>query len=116
MDEAERCDQIAYLAHGELITQGRVKDVIALANLVTFKATGVDIRRYAQWLKSQVGVDNAAYFGSALHVSGQDRVLLQQAIHHSHCSGLNWQEIPPSLEDVFISLMNRAGHDKRDFS
>ncbi|WP_018015984.1 ABC transporter ATP-binding protein [Teredinibacter turnerae] len=113
MDEAERCDKIAYLAHGNLITQGRVQDVIDESRLVTFAASGADVRKHVQALTDIAGVDNASYFGSALHVSGTHRDLLEKAVNQPEFADLNWQEIKPDLEDVFIALMRQAGVDAR---
>ena len=42
MDEAERCDEIVYLAHGNLIAQGPVAEVVRSSGLITFKASGPD--------------------------------------------------------------------------
>ena len=113
MDEAERCDQIVYLAHGELITHGTVKSVIQEASLVTFRATGKNVRTYAADLKQASGVQTAAYFGAALHVSGKDKASLQQTLSSSPYNQLDWEEIQPGLEEVFISLMKDAGVDRR---
>jgi len=52
-------------------------------------------------------VAHAAYFGSALHVSGYDQSALLSAIQ-SHTSNINWQAVEPSLEDVFIALMEQC--------
>ncbi len=113
MDEAERCDRIVYLAHGKLITEGRVADIIAGSGLVTFRAIGDGVRSMVPALRACPGVRHAAYFGAALHVSGSDRAALQRAIAGNRASGVVWQEIPPSLEDAFIELMTRAGADQR---
>lgn len=115
MDEAERCDEIAYLAHGNLITQGRVQDVIEQSNLVTFSAVGKDVRRFVKPISEHAGVDNASYFGSALHVSGTNRSLLTDLVQQREFSSLDWHEIKPDLEDVFIALMRDAGLDKRSY-
>ena len=112
MDEAERCDQIVYLAQGNLITQGNVADVVAHSGLVTFRAGGEGVRRLAPILKQQQGVEHVAFFGSALHVSGVDRAALQAAIRRIGQEE-DWEEIQPSLEDTFIALMARAGVDTR---
>ncbi|WP_448213183.1 ABC transporter ATP-binding protein [Colwellia sp. MEBiC06753] len=115
MDEAERCDQIAYLANGNLITQGSVNQVIADSGLATFVAKGDNIRQYATKLEQIDGVDNVAFFGAALHISGMDVNILQKVVSDPAFSQLHWQQIPPNLEDVFISLMQRAGSDKRAY-
>jgi len=118
MDEAERCDQIVYLAHGNLITQGHVLDVIKQSGLKTFKGIGLQVRQLASWLQQQPGVEYVAYFGNALHVSGTDKAQLQTAIHNSKQQLINddiqWQQVEPSLEDTFIALMARSGEDQRN--
>lgn len=115
MDEAERCDQIVYLAHGDLITQGTVKDVISQSGLKTFKGTGPQVRHMAAWLKGQAGIEHVAYFGNALHVSSTDPNALAAAIKRSQqqARDINWQAVEPSLEDTFIALMAQSGADQR---
>ncbi|MFT5889357.1 MAG: ABC-2 type transport system ATP-binding protein [Zhongshania sp.] len=117
MDEAERCDQIVYLAHGALITQGTVSDIIDQSGLFSFRAEGKGIRALEPLLAAQPGVEHAAYYGAALHISGHDQQALQRALavasSTAELNGYVWQEIKPSLEDVFIALMEGAGTDKR---
>ncbi|MEO1243089.1 MAG: ABC transporter ATP-binding protein [Pseudomonadota bacterium] len=114
MDEAERCDRIVYLANGKLITKGRVNDIIEQSGLVTFRAEGDGVRRFAATLKGQPGVEHVAYFGAALHVSGKDRDSLTAAIKKTNAAHGQWREVRPSLEDAFIALMARAGADDRE--
>ncbi|MEP0067991.1 ABC transporter ATP-binding protein [Pyruvatibacter sp.] len=113
MDEAERCDRIVYLAYGKLITEGRVSEVIAESGLITFRGVGDDVRPLSAYLESQPGVEHAAYFGAALHVSGQDRAALERAIATVDPSAATWEEVAPGLEDAFIALMSRTGGDLR---
>lgn len=113
MDEAERCDRIVYLANGQKITEGTVNEVIRESHLITFRAEGIGVRKLATVIKTKPGVDHAAYFGSALHVSGTDRQALIHAIETTNADGIDWQEVRPSLEDAFIALMARAGNDTR---
>ena len=113
MDEAERCDHIVYLANGKLVTEGSVSDIIQESSLVTYRAKGVGVRQLSTLLKDQRGVEYAAYFGSALHVSGTDRTLLEAAVAQAPKEGVTWEEVQPGLEDAFIALMGRAGTDTR---
>ncbi len=111
MDEAERCDRIVYLANGRLVTSGTVDDVIDASGLVTFRASGEGVRELMEDLRAEPGVEHAAYFGAALHVSGADRAALMRAIEKY--SNVSWEEVQSDLEDVFIELMTRAGADER---
>jgi ABC-2 type transport system ATP-binding protein len=108
MDEAERCHDIAYIAYGELMARGTVEEVIAASGLVTFRAEGPGADRLGPELEGRPGVLSAAPFGAALHVSGLEREALQAAVQPFRRPPLQWNEISPTLEDVFIRLMQRA--------
>ncbi|ATQ41274.1 ABC transporter ATP-binding protein [Caulobacter mirabilis] len=108
MDEAERCHDIAYIAYGRLMARGTADQVIADSGLVTYRAEGVGADRLARELAALPGVDMAAPFGSALHVSGVDRAALEAAIKPYRRPPWRWEEVEPTLEDVFIHLMGQS--------
>jgi ABC-2 type transport system ATP-binding protein len=105
MDEAERCHEIAYIFNGKLIARGTGDAVIAASGLVTFEAEGPRADRLGRELAAKPGVDMAAPFGEALHVSGTDRAALEAAIKPYRREPFRWTEVQPTLEDVFIHLM-----------
>ncbi|MEL6369484.1 MAG: ABC transporter ATP-binding protein [Pseudomonadota bacterium] len=113
MDEAERCDNIVYLANGEVVTRGRVRDIIETSGLVTFRGAGDGVRALSESLKGKPGVDHVAYFGAALHVSGNNSALIKKTLDTLDNIDVDWSEVRPSLEDAFIALMARAGADQR---
>ena len=113
MDEAERCDYVAYLANGDLVAQGTAQDIVAKSGLVTFRAEGAGVRALATRLEGQPGVENLAYFGSALHASGTDRARIESAVAGAVAEGIAWREVRPTLEDAFIALTREAGIDER---
>jgi ABC-2 type transport system ATP-binding protein len=109
MDEAERCDRIAYILNGKMVTKGSVQDVVAHSGLVTFTVEGPGVRRLLPEFQDKPGVDYAGFFGAALHVSGHDRAALEAALApYRSRSGVAISEVPPSLEDVFIQLQEGA--------
>ncbi len=115
MDEAERCDRIVYLAHGKLVSNGTVAEIIKASGLITFRTTRENARDMMSQIQNEPGVDHAAYFGAALHISGTDRDALSRAIK-KHADRLDgWEEVQPALEDVFIKMMARAGADERPY-
>jgi ABC-2 type transport system ATP-binding protein len=113
MDEAERCDYVAYLANGELVTQGTAQDIIARSGLVTFRAEGAGVRQLSASLEGRPGLEHIAYFGSALHVSGTERARLEEVVAGASAPGVEWLEVRPTLEDAFIALTREAGADER---
>ncbi len=117
MDEAERCHDIGYILHGELIARGTGEEIIDRSNLITFNGEGPDIDHLVRRLATQAGVVSASAFGAAVHVSGVDRAALEQALAPYRQAPYRWSEVKPSLEDVFIQLMScetesvQEGHD-----
>ncbi|WP_430420495.1 ABC transporter ATP-binding protein [Phenylobacterium sp.] len=107
MDEAERCHEIAYISYGRLIARGTAGEVIARSGLITFRGEGSDADRLAHALAQAPGVETAAAFGAAIHVSGTERAALEAAIQ-PYRQDYRWSEVAPTLEDVFIQLMGRS--------
>ncbi|MFD1627467.1 ABC transporter ATP-binding protein [Azospirillum griseum] len=109
MDEAERCHEIAYIAYGTLMTHGPVERVIAGSGLHTRIVSGGDLARVEAALAGHAGVEMVAVFGSRLHVSGLDGAVLDAALA-PWADGGNCRvtAADPTLEDVFIHLMNRS--------
>jgi len=112
MDEAERCHDIGYILHGQLIARGTAEEIVGASHLVTFNGEGPDIDRIAHQLAQQPGVISASAFGAAVHVSGVDRAALERAIAPYRDAPHRWTEVKPSLEDVFIQLMGDARDDR----
>ncbi len=109
MDEAERCHEIAYIAYGELLARGTVDEVIHESHLTTYSVSGEGLMALSAALEKADGVDTVAPFGTSLHVSGHDKTALEAAVApYRNDPKLSWSTINPSLEDVFIGLMNRA--------
>jgi ABC-2 type transport system ATP-binding protein len=109
MDEAERCHKLGYILNGRLLAQGTAAEVIASQPLVTWEVTGADLPALAERLRGLPAVEQAAAFGTALHVTGSDRVRLDAALAPIKAEpGRVWREVPSGLEDVFIHLMREA--------
>lgn len=105
MDEAERCNRLAYIAYGDLLAQGTGAELIASSGLTTWRVTADDPHHTARGLRDKAGVEQVAAFGNELHVSGKDAVALQAAISRIEAAGARCQLIETGLEEVFIALM-----------
>ena len=112
MDEAERCHDIGYILNGRLIARGTADQIIANSGLVTFNGEGPDIGRISHELEAKPGVLGASAFGTAVHVSGTDKRALEQAIAPWRKDPYEWEQVDPSLEDVFIQLMADQPDDR----
>lgn len=110
MDEAERCHEIAYLAYGDLLTVGTLDEIISESGLYTWEVSGEGVNSIAPEIRALPGCQMVAPFGSQLHVSGDDRQLLQTSISQlqARYPHLTYTEDEPTLEDVFIDLMSHS--------
>jgi ABC-2 type transport system ATP-binding protein len=108
MDEAERCQRLAYLAYGNLLTRGTVEEVVAAAKLTTWTVSGSGLHAIAARLRGREGVDQVVAFGNTLNVSGRDAEKLDAAIAAVRDEHHTWRRVAAGLEDVFISLMDTA--------
>lgn len=121
MDEAERCDNIVYLAHGRMITQGSVEAIITQSKLSAVYGTGGrELRQQLPHMMQLDSVESATYYGGALHLTTLDDVRLQRDLaqnnHQRQAQGLpaiTWSAERPSLDDAFIALEKQTGGDKR---
>ena len=108
MDEAERCHKLGYILYGRLMVQGTASEIIAAQHLAAWEASGVGLAQLATQLRALPGVSQVSAFGAALHVTGPDAAVLEQALAPFRGDAqIRWRQIEPGLEDVFINLMDQ---------
>lgn len=109
MDEAERCTRLAYLANGNLLVTGTVKEVISVTKLSTWQVTGDVTTSLLQEARAIDGVTQAALFGNQIHVCGYEQEKIEAGLTElAKKMSITWQAIDPTLEDAFISLVNKS--------
>jgi ABC-2 type transport system ATP-binding protein len=109
MDEAERCHRLAYIAYGNLLADGTVPEVLAGSGLTTWIVAGTELWQLQNALRGLTTVEQVVAFGNQLHVSGRDAAALQSSLQpYQQDARYQWFKSRPSLEDVFIGLMQQA--------
>ncbi len=109
MDEAERCTRIAYLAKGHLLITGTVPEVVKKTKLKTWEISGSVTTTLLQRVKTIQGVEQSALFGNVIHVCGYDSELIEKGLVESSTQySFEWRPIKTTLEDAFISLVNKS--------
>ncbi len=110
MDEAERCNKLAYIAYGSLLAQGTAREVIGSQHLTTWAVFGENLVELAERLRHAPGVAQTVAFGSALHISGTDEKALKATLDGMAPADppLRVERVDTSLEDVFIYMMSRS--------
>jgi ABC-2 type transport system ATP-binding protein len=105
MDEAERCQRLAYISKGKLLADGTVDELISRVGLTTWSVHGPDLAHLADELREIPDVAQAVAFGNSLHVSSTDAAALERAIAPFRREPYEWHQISSGLEDAFITLM-----------
>ena len=108
MDEASRCNRLAYIAYGNLLAHGSVDEVVKAGGLTTWEISGENLAALAEKIRGLPGVEQVVAFGTTLHVSGRDAEKLHASVAPFMAGAQRWTKIESGLEDVFISLMETA--------
>jgi ABC-2 type transport system ATP-binding protein len=110
MDEAEYCDRIGLIHRGELIAMGRPHDL--KSSRMAGRILDVSCERPSDAMAIVAGlpgVFDVALFGNGLHVVAQDTAAAASAIRAALAQAgvavSAVEEIAPSLEDLFVSLI-----------
>lgn len=104
MDEAERCNRLAYIVYGKMMAEGTITDIIRDVGLTTWAATGKNLPNLAASLRETPGVEQVISWGNELRICGKDANALQAAVNKH--PDFHWKQVGTSLEEVFIHLVN----------
>jgi len=110
LDEAERCDRIALMHAGRLVALGTVPELKEVfAGRVLLEVTCPRFLEAQEKLEGLPGVLEATVFGTRLHVVVADAEeggrLVRQRLEKDGNAPVSVERIVPSLEDVFIHLI-----------
>ncbi len=115
MDEAERCTDVGYIYLSKLLVLGKPDQLKALPDVTPAGTTRYELRVPAPTeklilLRGCDGVRDATLFGETIHALLDDSVAPSE-LHRQLAVAqdeLEARQIPPSLEDVFVTLTNEA--------
>ena len=114
MDEAERCTHVGYIHYGELIVSGTPPELKQLPEVAVEGYERIEVRcpRLTEALATMSSydyVDEATIFGDAIHVLVQDGTCarLIQDLESRGFTDPSTAEVPPTLEDVFVTLTRK---------
>ncbi|MHB9138327.1 MAG: ABC transporter ATP-binding protein [Victivallaceae bacterium] len=112
MDEAERCHRLAYIAYGNLLAKGSIKEVIDGSGLSTWTVEGGNLGELSHELRKRGDIEQIVVFGNALHLTSSDPEQLERAIESCrNRPGLTLKRTRPGIEDVFIYLTEKKATD-----
>lgn len=105
MDEAERCNRLAYIVFGHLMVEGTIPEIIKHAGLITYVTSGKGLVELSTELQQQPGIEQVIAWGNELRICGTHPQLMQKTI--DRFPDFSWHKTSTSLEEVFIHLVNK---------
>ena len=117
MDEAELCDRVALIQHGQIMKIARPDQIIEDYRKKLYAVKTNNTYQLIQDLKQFPGTNTAFPFGQSVHFTPIDdsfkinklSAFLSQRSHQN----IDVQKIKPSIEDCFMELMAKESINKR---
>ncbi len=110
LDEAERCTRIALMHGGRILTEGEPKTIRASLGLSMLEVWPDHARTAVEKVRVLKGVRSVSLYGDRLHIALEKDVAAADIIDRMQRGQMrvkDFREIVPSLEDVFISMVEK---------
>lgn len=109
LDEAERCARVALMNEGKILMADTPQNLKGVMKGEIVEVVCTDIRKSFTILKREPVVREVQAFGDRLNIMVADAQrnmpTVLDRLKREHLDVTNWRTIPPSLENVFISLL-----------
>jgi ABC-2 type transport system ATP-binding protein len=110
MDEAEHCDTLAFIFGGKIIASGTPAQIKQQMSGALLEVRAAPIEQALEAVRREPGVRDVALFGRAIHATVDDPGAADGLAASLRREGLAVESIRqarPSLEDAFVSLVER---------
>ena len=113
MEEAEYCHRLALMNRGKLVALDTPRALRGRHGAPIFEVRAADPGAAVEALQGEPEVKAVGLFGRALHVTADDAARGEAAVRRRlAAAGIaveSLRPIPPSLEDVFVALVQESG-------
>ena len=110
MDEAVLCNRVALMQKGKILDIDTPQKLIENYTRKLYAIRAKDMHRLIQDIRAWNKTDSAFAFGQYLHVTGKDDEVeateFENYLLKQDHVGLEVFDIPPTIEDVFMNMMN----------
>jgi ABC-2 type transport system ATP-binding protein len=110
LDEAERCTRIALMHEGRILVEDEPKNVRNSLNLPMIEVWSDSARLAMEPVSRMGGVHSVRLYGDRLHIALEKTTVPTELVVRLKREGVDvrdYREIIPSLEDVFISMVEK---------
>jgi ABC-2 type transport system ATP-binding protein len=108
MDEANQCDRVALLFNGQIRALNSPQNLRKNYPYPLYQIEDSNLRKIAESLQEHEQIHSIQLFGDTLHVSFYDEPeasFFKNIGLKYQKQNMHWQKIEPSIEDIFLSLM-----------
>ena len=110
LDEAERCTEIGLIHKGKLLVRDVPSQVKKSLGMPMIQVWSSDARSAAEIVRTIAGVKRVSIYGDSLHIAVEQKELVDNIVRELHARQIEVKgerEILPSLEDIFISMVQK---------
>jgi ABC-2 type transport system ATP-binding protein len=110
LDEAERCTRIGLMHNGKILIEDEPKNIRNSLHLPMIEVWSGNARSALELVRNLGGVHGVSLYGDRLHITLEKKMNAAEVIVRLKHAGIDvkdFREILPSLEDVFISMVEK---------
>jgi len=109
MDEAAKCDRVAFMHKGRILAEADPDEIPNLSHKKFLELQCSALNQAAQIIRDINSVNTVLLLGDRIHLSGENLSLMRTAVtQRLQAKGISiasLKEVSPSIEDVFVELM-----------
>ena len=113
MDEAARCNRIGFMKHGRIIAEGTPRQIREKFIGSVLEVQAYPVHKVRRLMEQCPEVSDVRAFGDRLHIQvkpGMEEKVAKKCEENIKANGFTFVDsriMPPTLEDVFISLSSK---------
>lgn len=110
LDEAERCTEIGLLYNGKLLIKDKPAEIKKAVKLPMLELWSDNAHAVKDAVLPIKGVQGVSIYGDRLHITLMEKNMVEEIIGKLKNEGMeikDYREILPSIEDVFISMVEQ---------
>ena len=112
LEEAEHCQKLAFMVAGEIVAEGTPSEIKSSQPGKLIELSTDDTQRATQVVRKTLDAWKVARFADSLHLNlenpEQELPKINQQLQEANVNVMSEREIPFSLEDAFIGIVQRA--------
>jgi ABC-2 type transport system ATP-binding protein len=107
MEEADQCDKVALFHHGAVVALGEPESLKKKYRFPLYRVESNNLRELQNYFQNNAQIHSTQLFGDSLHVSFINKPTERIWTDWQNETNLltRWESIPPSIEDVFLELV-----------